>query len=960
MTYINEAMIEEQLKKHNYQLLGQIEVSDEQYNDLLSYMRVRARCIQSQTVVPPNLMVALGLVQIAIRHYKEGRFWPCFLEQLGFDLPSSKTNYLGQIFYKTIQKYGLFCPHKEGTDFQYVEYIKAHAFVTNFYMQGFYDFAYAYYENNLFRQLTDDLSEDMESLSFFMETTLSSKADTITAGTTSEKAAKSYRLLKSTRTAFAQCDPTVLSDVFYPILDMIDVYFYDNEKPEIPTDRFQKGFLLWCTTQEEREYNKNGRTKAKRQVLHHKPFIKVLVDKEQVFLIIPAQKFRQEDCDGHAEVEITIGRSTEIFPLEIYQSFGLYILEEMRIPIPGVFDSIDITIRALSEKDFRISPSTYRIFNNSWESIDKFNKGHNYILVKPGIETAWEHKEDLIDYTDVYRNWQYFSANINNESVFYVGNKPLSIIGEFSAEPVYEKQIEYFSVYCDGDKKLTATQSHPTISFVLEKARVNGTVLLVNDFKYTLDEIQEKACYDWPTDKNKLAVTIILDQFLYWTDGYYSVKLDIPGDGVKSLCEYVLLREFKCRFNRPRYTYVPEAELSIKKGDYDLQVLDPTWRIVRESETGIIYGIPLDNPAQDVSFILQADKDYRITIPLKVFCYGFSVQELRSQKEDYIWYADLKENLYVRIPGAKAASAYLDRDRSLLMHGESIGSDLFRIDISEFVNTIKTGGKQYYYINVEYTDNATRWVPLPVIYRNVEIKPYFKIYAVDGAPYMDVSIIGKAEVYLTAKEHEGETVFERKAIQNGVTQLPELSMEKLYDLIPIMEESDEFGLDVSESVLKPIYRIGAVDLGNLINCRLPISKSILNEDAQTLSYDYSLDLREKEEDGVYTGFAFGYKLVPGKGKRQYELDASGKKVKVKLGRVRVLTNVADGELTVSVQCYSYIDEDWMLPYYDSKTKEVIHCDDKRLESHGALERFLMLEEEICYYTVDTSKIKRIG
>ena len=200
MTYINEAMIEEQLKKHNYQLLGQIEVSDEQYNDLLSYMRVRARCIRSQTVVPPNLMVAMGLVQIAIRHYKEGRFWPCFLEQLGFDLPSSKTNYLGQIFYKTIQKYGLFCPHKEGTDFQYVEYIKAHAFVTNFYMQGFYDFAYAYYENNLFRQLTDDLSEDMESLSFFMETTLSSKSDTITAGKATEKAAKSYRLLKSTRT----------------------------------------------------------------------------------------------------------------------------------------------------------------------------------------------------------------------------------------------------------------------------------------------------------------------------------------------------------------------------------------------------------------------------------------------------------------------------------------------------------------------------------------------------------------------------------------------------------------------------------------------------------------------------------------------------------------------------------------------------------------------------------------
>lgn len=959
--HITETIIAEILRQKNYKLLSQIEVSDEQYEDILSYLRKWLNSSQLQTIVPSNLMVALGLVQVAIRHYQEGRFWPCFIEQIGFNIPSSKTNYLGQVFYKTIQNYGLFCPRREGTDFQYVEYIKAHAFVTNYYMHGFFDFSYAYFENNLFRQLAEDISEDMEALSQFMDTTLSSKADTIVSGKESGKAAKTYRLLKSTRTTFAQCDPTIVTELFYPVLEMVDAFFYDNKVPEIPTDRFQKGFMQWCAAQAEKESTKNNGTKNKRQVLHHRPYIKVLVDKEQVFLVIPAQKFRQEEWSGNAVAEVTINQYTEVIPLEVYQSFGLYISEERKVMIPGVFDAIDVTIRTLSEKPYRIPASNYRIFNNNWESIARFSKGHNYILVKPGIETTWEYEEDLIDYTDVYRNWQYFSANINTESVFYVGNKPVSIIGEFSAEPVFEQPIEYFSVYCDSDKKISATQSHPSVSFVLEKNKVNGTVLIVNDYKYTLEEIQEKVCCDWPGDKSKLAITIMLDQFLYWADGFYSVKLDIPGSGVKTLCEYVLLRKFKCRFNKPRYTYAPEAELHIKHGDYNVRVLDTAWRMLQQSTADIIYGIPLEEPSETADFLLTIDREYRISLPLKVFAYGFSMQEMCTQKADHIWYADLKENLYVRIPGAQTAGAYLGRDTSTLIRGVMVQPDLFRIDISEFVNAIKLGAKQrYYYINVEYTDNITRHVALPVIYRNVMIAPYFRIYVTDGVPYIDQTIIGKADVYLSAREHNGNTVFERKPIQTGITYLPEIEIDKLYDLFPVMEESDEFGLSVSESTLKPMLKIGAVDFGNLTNCRLTISTLVIDEDVKQLNYEYFIDLREKESDNTYIGNVYGLKLAPGQGKRQFETDALGRKIKSSLGKVRALLNVAEGEITVSLQCYSFVDEDWMLPYYDIKTKEVIHCDNNLLETRGSQERFQMIDEDHCYYIIDTNKLKRIG
>ena len=61
---------------------------------------------------------------------------------------------------------------------------------------------------------------ELKTLSF-MKTTLNNKNDKIVE-TGSNKAAKSYKLLKSTRTAFAICDSKTISDLFLPILKLID------------------------------------------------------------------------------------------------------------------------------------------------------------------------------------------------------------------------------------------------------------------------------------------------------------------------------------------------------------------------------------------------------------------------------------------------------------------------------------------------------------------------------------------------------------------------------------------------------------------------------------------------------------------------------------------------------------------------------------------------------------------
>ncbi len=512
---ITEQTLVKQIEENEYKLLGQVEISNEDYDILLNHTKNRAKYAFVQTIIKPDLLLSVAMVQIAIRHYKDGRYWSCFIEELGIDdVSGAKLNYLGQIFSKTLKAYNLFELKKEDekSSQMYVENIKAHAFVTNYYMDGFYEFSYAFFENNLFRELSEDIDEDIEDLSEFMSTTLISNKDAFSLDDTTKKTAKSYRLLKSTRTVFAQCDIKTIQNIFFPILSLIDKYYYDNEVPSNVQNRFEYGFIEWCKKQQTADVDRVRKHSGTRKLYNHKPFMKIGFNSETVLLIIPQQKFRNNDCSGEAVVKVTIGGYTEERKLDLYRSFGIYISEEIRIPIPNAFDEIDIVVVTESEKQYQIKKSNYRILNESYENISKFGIGNNYLLVKPKTEVTWQDSNDIID-TYTYQSWKYFSVNIREESICYVGNKPLSIIGEFSVEPVYEKLVKHFSVFDTNDKGFTITRTHPSISFVIDRLKWKGTVVLINRKKYRINEIRGVNCYEWPEDNSKVAVNILLDLF---------------------------------------------------------------------------------------------------------------------------------------------------------------------------------------------------------------------------------------------------------------------------------------------------------------------------------------------------------------------------------------------------------------------------------------------------------------
>lgn len=953
MKFINASEIESTIKDNGLILLGQIQVPDDMYQELIENANWKINHLSVQILPRPDIILALTMVQVAIRHFRNGKYWKIFNEQIGMDISVAKQNHIGQIFLKTIREYHLFELNREDGDMSmYVENIKAHAFITDSYMYGFLDFAYAYYENNLFRQLQEDISEDLEDLSNFMEETLKNNNDTIISEKNGIKATKTYKLLKSTRAIFAQCTLENLQKMFYPILEMIDRYFYEGEIPEIITNRYEKAFVAWLKKRENEksEVRRNGR--IERTIVSHKPYIHVDDENEKMFLIIPAQKFRSEDCDGKAFVEIIINGYRETKELELYTSFGIFISDPITIQIPDIFSRINISIESTIEKNYKIAESSYRIFDKKWNNIDKFAKGHNYLLTKKTSVVAWDNENDVIDLYDGCRFWDYYSAMIGEESICYVDKHPLSILGEFSIEPIFDSVIEKYTI-TKGNKRILTSPFHPTISFVVPEMKIGGTSLIVNDRSYMLLDIYEKTCCIWPEDKTKVAVTMAVEDVLGHAQGYFTIKLDIPGEQNKLLCEYLVLKKFSCKFNKSRFMYDKYADFIIIHYNTILINIPKNWTQLDTVENfSTTYTIPLSSKTEEIKFDFYMDEVFTLSMPLKVFMYGFSLQEMRIDKPEYLWYRDLKEILYVKIPSAISAGAYCEKNKEYILEGEQLEASLFRINISEFIRNIKDKyKKKYQYISICYIDNKKRKVPLPPILRNLLVEPFFELeYSKKEGVYITVNLKGAAILYLTVKDYQtNNIVIDHKECHQGKNIFPELTKEGYYDLYPTMVESDEFGLDIIETPLKIKKGVGAIDIDDITNCMLIVKTLVCDEEILPLEYEYLIYFTEKKAENTYLGYM---KSMKREGKKL------NKDTLKKFGRIYIKLHQIDEEIRATMQLFSYNEEIWMDPYYDVERNMIISCDNTLLDTVQDISRFILLDSKITEFIFDKGKLRR--
>jgi hypothetical protein len=933
--------INEQLSSPEIKLFCQIPISDIEYSELLEYTRKRISNLYFQTIPAPDVMLSMALVQIAIQKYIGGNYWDYFLEELNMNVSATKRNYLGQIFISTLRHFNLFeIEREEKSRYAYVENIKAHAFVPNNYLFGYFDFLFSFYDRNLFRQLPDDLEDNIYELIDFMVDSLSSNSDNVGIENYGNKPVKSYRLLKATKNVIAQCSPITVCNLISEHLKLIDDYYYDG-KVLTNDDRLFYAFIYWSGAKDSEINSEPNLNKHRRRlgVFYHKPYFEIDRSSGQAFIVIPSQKIREEEFNGNVIVLIEYDDQTIKKQLNMYRAYGVIVSEQLKVPVNNIFTSFNIEIISGSTRSFKIPYKEYRIFNEAFEELEKLKKGQCYILVKKDLSVR-----SILQavYVNIYHPlWNEYSySNITDDSVIYINNRPVSILGQFSEEPLFEYVSKEYLLFI-GEQKIQTAYHHPNVSFMVAKNALKGTFIWCNNNRYNAKIEGISSVIEFMNDSENCGVSIGLSNILEDEDGYYQIWVDEPGKSRKLICQYVLITSLRCRPEKPRFIFCDKALIHIL-GDYDITPLNC------EQVNDYEYSLDLTTGIEEAKFELSlGESNYTLIVPIKVFKYGFS-RQWNYRREKYLWHMDLKNDLFISMPGATQAFVYFGKNDEDKIEGEMQKDGEFQFDISNFVNRIKESSSSFVYINLKFFDNKWRKLSLLRVMRKLWFNKFYMEYSNNM-----ISIIseyeGDAKLKARISDFATDEIVSEKYLKNGSTEFPELNRDSLYRLEKFEATPDPFGFSENLTSIGVIYKIGAIDYKDVSNCKMRI-KAVTRDDVPlSLDYIYTVYDLSKIAELTYTG-----KLTskPKSANRSTEKS----KEETLFEKIRIGMLLENGELHI-LSIHIREDDDWVEVWYDSLDRKLISANDNILFHSKDYERFIPLYEDITEYKIEFGRVR---
>lgn len=784
------------INKYNYKLLGEILVEDEEYSYLFKYViKVIDQIVNQHRRFNGrigDLVFALGLTQVTIRNY-DGSFWSDISNAVGIEIKAPYQREIGNLFLKTIQENNLFELRKFSNK-QYAEIIKAHAYVTNNYMDGWFDFWEAYYEHSLYRQLSDFCDDDVQSLREYMKASLKDNTeDRITEinNINGEKTKKSYRLLRSTRHVLAECDSSAAKELMEITLKMIDDYYYDFKLPEFQIGRFEKEFIKRCEKKQAKNYS--GRRKIiERKLVSHIPYIYIKNDK--AYLKIPRQRFRKKEIDKNAVCNVCIGETKRSKNLTLTESFGMYASMEEDIFIPDIFDHIEVAITAKDKTVYK--KSLYRIFDSKMHSISSLKiDAENMIIIKKGVPFSVVDKHDCLEY-DPKRNteWDTAFVNVTESTIVNIGGKNIFASGKITRDPVFEKLRNDIVLFDSDNNKLKIAVSHPIIFLSIEKNKIAGSMLYINEKRFDGDSIikHSKIEDNESVSENEVLLNIDVNNLVETKDDIYYIYADIPGEGRKKVCKYIILNELQCEFDKMYYTYDIEAVLSVKSSfmvyNLDDRVESDHIKNTHKFKTMIGSGI------SELELFIEMSETVHFKMAIPVLGWG-TTDEYVFISKDELWYNDMQNTVFFNLPSFDTPVLYLSNEKKLSCRLERIHGYLYKANlhnIREYVNE-STRLKEKLMVRSKNISNKE----IIRILRRVYIDPEFYLIEKDqdGRFVIDIEKIhGKADLYFSVENIKNDTVVIKDyKLKEGRNYLNGLSEYDFYKIKPYMVEEDLFG-----------------------------------------------------------------------------------------------------------------------------------------------------------------------
>lgn len=683
--------LEEKLKKRinrefpKKKLIGDIVISDEEFGILISYLRSKYRRMYNfgqHIIIDPTFCVAL--VQIGIREY-DGNYWSHVKRLLDDEhFNANHQEWLGSSFIATMMKFEKLQLGKSDR----VNTILMHGFVSNIFAKKFFNFLFAFYSIDLFRDISRLDRAAMSGLIDNMKC--------------NDNTGRTYMLVEHTADAVRNNSRGCKTRI-RRYLKLIDKAFWDEELPENSPNRLIRQLFAWKDSSEEfHEGKRNEGTPHRGKKSFSSPYIQYIGKNDTFWLILPPQiiSFHQNPQNLSWSIEINekdprIKISSAVQGVTCYkiginptvQGVTGYKSDEVTLNLPceDLFESIDIYLKDGDNeiRHFKIVREPIRFFD-----IEGFYVRHD--VLRPGqvfsftplnfkpeseAKTGSEHLGDLLLTSFDLRD---------GDIIRFPDGKLLSVHWKIQ-EGFIPRGVVNGAIAVVNNEKLAIYSTSPIVFIKVLPQRIPGTAIKINSKIVRVYENQTLVTgvskFDLFDDSGESGYLFDLSRFGCNENGVYDISIDIPNDIAQHHWQFVLVNGLTYHFEDAPYIFKTRGTLCIsKKFGFTAIKSDPS--IEMEDQSNFNFEI-----AAGESYFFLNFRGIHIGFEIPALSYHFEEDKWQIMPHKDIWYTSFQPHLFIKYHTDKL-KIYLDDDEGTDHHSESFtkiqSKDVFECELNRF------------------------------------------------------------------------------------------------------------------------------------------------------------------------------------------------------------------------------------------------------------------------------------
>lgn len=736
--------------------IGDITVSEQEYELLIYYLREKLRyiCMENEPLDDCPLL-AIALVQIGIRCYN-GAYWSHVTKLVGTAVNGREQYLLGQSFINTMRRHGKYIV----SDSERVSAILFHGFVSNYYSKGLFEFLFQYFTRDLERDINRNDRDQMKALMDTLTLTAEKSSEEIDAYTDIfmyKCGSRAYKLRHHTLQAI-EANPMHSSMRLRRILRLMDDAFWNDSVPKNPSSRLTILFKEWVAESpsfnEDYKLYKSGEIRNRGKKHFSAPYLYADIPGGSFKLKLPPQIVSAEYANNLSwNIELRSGKFS--VKAESYQVLTGFKTEEAEIEIYPEDLFAPISCRLMCGKinikaSFTIPASKVRFFDMEGDFAQRLFKVPMCAFTEPEDKLSSPALMDSLSYGGI-RRWDF---EFQQGDIVVLPDKSSMVVGERYTDGLVPRGQVRGSWYSGDDgEKINVYSKPPVLMLTIDKDKIPGTALYLNDVKYRLSDC-EYTDFESADSRQCRAFILSLEQFKECRNlELNKLIVDIPGSVYAKAYPFVYAKDYATEFVDSPYIFEERACVVFPP---HIKATCSNAEVTKLSgENGFMF--ELSPELSSLNLRLWDKIDINVDIPMLMWSGDKVNWHIEPMNE--IWHSDFfsYKELYFRAPSSKiqlyTEMDILDDDdegEMRTVEAESCGDGLYRIDMTRFRSWIKRN-KLRHEVLLKFGSNEYNFAT--VYARSYVMTPYeFSADCEEEILSCSFDIIGKSDYYIDITE----------------------------------------------------------------------------------------------------------------------------------------------------------------------------------------------------------------